>query len=658
MESIASHLKHGITIALFTTVPSTALGREGSDDGKDFGRWQVANPCAIPSMAKSLVKGATFSEGLKNVHFLACLCYCRYTQPKMHTFPGYSYSLDPIPVPLFTEVPPGLPYHPIHTQRCVLACWHSAAGGIPSPSLALAVQSVVPGMDQQLLQATPRRLPPSCAELLLALSQLGPHHGQDSERELEEKEIRDAHSQQHLQFEGKEAAKFGSVCHLTKRQIRNYCKISRLLYQTRSIVPSRHNYRNSTSNPSPFAQRLASHRAAPVHLSLVITCLSAFFFRALSSVVALGANIICNKIPGLAPRQRAICQSRPDAIIVIGEGAQMGINECQYQFRYGRWNCSALGEKTVFGQELRVGSREAAFTYAITAAGVAHAVTAACSQGNLSNCGCDREKQGYYNQEEGWKWGGCSADIRYGIEFSRRFVDAREIKKNARRLMNLHNNEAGRKVFQKGQGMGKCVLEDGGRLAWWQEAFPDNFPLSLMLSRTRIKSLDGIYCSLFFGVLEERMKLECKCHGVSGSCTTKTCWTTLPKFREIGYILKEKYNAAVQVEVVRASRLRQPTFLKIKQIKSYQKPMETDLVYIEKSPNYCEEDASTGSVGTQGRLCNRTSPNADGCDMMCCGRGYNTHQYTKVWQCNCKFHWCCFVKCNTCSERTEVFTCK
>lgn len=160
------------------------------------------------------------------------------------------------------------------------------------------------------------------------------------------------------------------------------------------------------------------------------------------------------------------------------------------------------------------------------------------------------------------------------------------------------------------------------------------------------------------------MKLECKCHGVSGSCTTKTCWTTLPKFREIGYILKEKYNAAVQVEVVRASRLRQPTFLKIKQIKSYQKPMETDLVYIEKSPNYCEEDASTGSVGTQGRLCNRTSPNADGCDMMCCGRGYNTHQYTKVWQCNCKFHWCCFVKCNTvvsgqrCSPANNGIVCK
>lgn len=91
------------------------------------------------------------------------------------------------------------------------------------------------------------------------------------------------------------------------------------------------------------------------HVHVWCCVFSCLFRRALSSVVALGANIICNKIPGLAPRQRAICQSRPDAIIVVGEGAQMGINECQYQFRYGRWNCSALGERTVFGQELRVG---------------------------------------------------------------------------------------------------------------------------------------------------------------------------------------------------------------------------------------------------------------------------------------------------------------
>ncbi|XP_051517506.1 protein Wnt-7a-like isoform X3 [Myxocyprinus asiaticus] len=179
----------------------------------------------------------------------------------------------------------------------------------------------------------------------------------------------------------------------------------------------------------------------------IFLCLGIIYLKmgGFSTVLALGASIICNKIPGLAPRQRIICQSRPDAIIVIGEGAQMGINECQFQFKSGRWNCSALGERTVFGKELKVGSKEAAFTYAIIAAGVAHAITAACTQGNLSDCSCDKEKQGFNGHIDGWKWGGCSADIRHGLGFSKVFVDSREIKHSARTLMNLHNNEVGRK---------------------------------------------------------------------------------------------------------------------------------------------------------------------------------------------------------------------
>lgn len=159
-------------------------------------------------------------------------------------------------------------------------------------------------------------------------------------------------------------------------------------------------------------------------------------------------------------------------------------------------------------------------------------------------------------------------------------------------------------------------------------------------------------------ILEERTKLECKCHGVSGSCTTRTCWITLPPFREVGRTLKERYGEAVQVEAVRASRLRQPSFLRLKEARGYQKPADTDLVYLERSPSYCEEDAATGSTGTRGRLCNDTSALADGCGVMCCGRGHDAHRYTRAWQCDCKFHWCCFVECSTCSEKAQVFTCK
>lgn len=87
-----------------------------------------------------------------------------------------------------------------------------------------------------------------------------------------------------------------------------------------------------------------------------------------------------------------------------------------------------------------------------------HAITAACARGNISLCGCDSShrssqplpyaKQQTLDQQhqQTWKWGGCSADINFGMKFARKFFDAREIEGDARSLMNLHNNRAGRKV--------------------------------------------------------------------------------------------------------------------------------------------------------------------------------------------------------------------
>lgn len=92
------------------------------------------------------------------------------------------------------------------------------------------------------------------------------------------------------------------------------------------------------------------------------------------------------------------------------------------------------------------GSREAAFTYAITSAGVTYSLTQACSLGKLKRCSCDQSKKKSKVINDGWKWGGCSADIKHGLKFSRKFLDAREIEQNARSLMNKHNNRAGRKV--------------------------------------------------------------------------------------------------------------------------------------------------------------------------------------------------------------------
>lgn len=90
--------------------------------------------------------------------------------------------------------------------------------------------------------------------------------------------------------------------------------------------------------------------------------------------------------------------------------------------------------------------------YAISSAGVVYAITRACSQGELKICNCDGQKRGHSSDERGgFDWGGCSDNINYGIKFAKAFVDARErMVKDARALMNLHNNRCGRMVSSRG----------------------------------------------------------------------------------------------------------------------------------------------------------------------------------------------------------------
>ncbi|XP_054711487.1 protein Wnt-7a-like [Uloborus diversus] len=316
-----------------------------------------------------------------------------------------------------------------------------------------------------------------------------------------------------------------------------------------------------------------------------------------TGVSAVRASDLCPRIPGLSPAQARMCEARPDVVAAVGEGARLGVAECRRQFRNHRWNCSHIGSARVFGHVLVVGSREAAYVYGITSAGVTFVMTQSCSRGNVSDCGCERSQpQG----GAGWKWGGCSVDVRQGIRLSRKFVDAREVERDARSLMNLHNNQAGRKA------------------------------------------------------VKHNLKTECKCHGVSGSCTMKTCWKTLPSFGQIGDYLMRAYRKSRRVAPHWVGR--RPTHLR--PVKGRRKVRPRDLVYLEDSPNYCEPDPERGSLGTAGRECNRTSPDVGGCEVLCCGRGYNTHQYVRTWQCNCKFHWCCYVNCDACKERTENYVCK
>ncbi|XP_013384141.1 protein Wnt-2b-A isoform X2 [Lingula anatina] len=329
---------------------------------------------------------------------------------------------------------------------------------------------------------------------------------------------------------------------------------------------------------------------------------STWWFISQLPLHAVGARVICDNIPGLVGKQKKLCRTYPDVMISLGEGAKLGVKECQYQFRNQRWNCSTLDrDASVFGKVmLKVGSREAAFVHAISSAGVVHAITRACSKGELLNCACDPTKKGKSRDKKGeFDWGGCSDNVRYGSNFSRFFVDAQEKRvRDARARMNLHNNRAGRKAVKR------------------------------------------------------FMKLECKCHGVSGSCAIRTCWLAMQEFRKVGNYIKNKYNSATQVTMNQDG-----TGFNIAN-KNHKKATKHDLVYFEESPDYCNKNPEIGSFGTAGRECKKDSMGTDGCDIMCCGRGYDTTTVVQTTKCECKFHWCCYVKCKECSRVVDVHTCK
>lgn len=147
------------------------------------------------------------------------------------------------------------------------------------------------------------------------------------------------------------------------------------------------------------------------------------------------------------------------------------------------------------------------------------------------------------------------------------------------------------------------------------------------------------------------MQTECKCHGLSGSCTLRTCWRKMPSFRKIGDRLKEHFDGAAKVIAGNDGHSFIPEGDTIKP------PSREDLVYSEESPKYCDPNATFGSFGTQGRMCNATSQGEEGCDILCCGRGYITQRVIEEKNCNCTFHWCCEVKCQTCKEPRNISTC-
>ena len=150
------------------------------------------------------------------------------------------------------------------------------------------------------------------------------------------------------------------------------------------------------------------------------------------------------------------------------------------------------------------------------------------------------------------------------------------------------------------------------------------------------------------------MRKECRCHGVTGSCTMKTCWKELALFNVIGQELKRKYRSAIRVSFIN-SKLHRRDNNRDRLVTRKQKK----LVYLNSSPDFCVRNSTAGLPGLRGRTCVSDLESEEKCRSLCnsCNLPHRTAERYRQVKCRCKFVWCCTVKCELCTEKYSLTTC-
>jgi hypothetical protein len=153
-------------------------------------------------------------------------------------------------------------------------------------------------------------------------------------------------------------------------------------------------------------------------------------------------------------------------------------------------------------------------------------------------------------------------------------------------------------------------------------------------------------------IVKATTKRVCKCHGSSSSCSMKTCMKKIESFDKVGDELVKKYETAIRVLYNNGSLFNEANVSVMKK--------KTTLVYFTPSPDYCNANEELNIPGVEGRVC-EADTNADlkKCRKLCenCGLKMKLKVVKRKEKCNCKFVWCCFVRCDQCERQVITATC-
>eukprot|EP00116_Pleurobrachia_bachei_P007269 sb/3467531/ len=153
--------------------------------------------------------------------------------------------------------------------------------------------------------------------------------------------------------------------------------------------------------------------------------------------------------------------------------------------------------------------------------------------------------------------------------------------------------------------------------------------------------------------VKENVEQVCKCQGLSGSCTVKTCYQRAPSMEKIGAVLMRRYLKSIHVMDVGYRK-----WLLYDQ-NDFQ-PSPSDLVYhhVTNADLFCTKEENIGSIGTVGRKCSVNSYGPDACANLCCNRGFMDKPRVVQFDCDCKFVYEHLdMRCNQCQKTIQEAFC-
>ena len=323
-------------------------------------------------------------------------------------------------------------------------------------------------------------------------------------------------------------------------------------------------------------------------------------------VLGDGATIAkCQDVYDLSYSQRRFCRFNPQLLPLIEAAESATLRECQFLFKKQLWNCTGFGVlSSSYTRE--IATPETAFQVSLMSAILTKKVAQACKEGDITLCSCGigatlprDDKVSYYRS--------CSENIQFGMTVSKKFLDEAERDRGSglRQLVRLQNLEVGRTVLSR---------------------------------------------------LTSSVGPRCRCHGLSGTCSIKSCWTATATVQSIGNELLKKYDNPCKVTLAPAN----PYTLALTLKPICDKDIDSEmLIYSDTSPDYCQPDPAKGSYGTRGRECNPLAPpsSPDSCTSLCCGRGFMSRKEEVVYSCNCRVEYCCRVNCDVCRRLVTKFIC-